>query len=304
MIELLVAMGIFLLLSVMTFTLVAVTISRDRVRAGSRQTQSFLEGARDRAIYAGEIRGVRFLLDQNGPTSGGNPLTANSMVYLGAPGDLTGQIQVIVDPGTGFPRLIDPISGALELTEWDRLRNRGLIPAPAPQTAQIRIDEGGGQLAFYTVFFDGANWLLTKDFAGTTGVDVDYEMDLQPAVLPNQEPSLLPAGVAIDLESSQLPRSWDAPAPFAARLDILFSPRGTVAGTDASSGLVHLVLRDTVDVDLGRPLGQDTGANAIEGDEVIVTVAPTTGNVSSHPVQPQSAGPDQFFYAETGEVAQ
>ncbi|MFP6764741.1 MAG: prepilin-type N-terminal cleavage/methylation domain-containing protein, partial [Planctomycetaceae bacterium] len=80
LIELLVVTGIALLVT--TFTVIAIdfTFESERVRSGSRQLQSMLEGARDRAIFAREPRGVRFLLDDD-PANGRK---VSSMVYIGA----------------------------------------------------------------------------------------------------------------------------------------------------------------------------------------------------------------------------
>jgi prepilin-type N-terminal cleavage/methylation domain-containing protein len=63
LIELLVVITILALL--LTMTVMAVNFNRDseRVVSATLQIQSFLAGARDRAIYAKEARGVRFFLD-------------------------------------------------------------------------------------------------------------------------------------------------------------------------------------------------------------------------------------------------
>ena len=37
------------------------SVTTERVRSGARQIQSLIEGSRDRAIYAGEARGIRIL---------------------------------------------------------------------------------------------------------------------------------------------------------------------------------------------------------------------------------------------------
>ena len=67
LIELLVAISILLILSALTFTMVNVTMDSDRIRSGSREVQSYLEGARNQAIYAKAPRGVRFLVSPDDP---------------------------------------------------------------------------------------------------------------------------------------------------------------------------------------------------------------------------------------------
>ncbi len=76
LIELLVVVGLLLLLAAITASAINLTINNDKARAGARQVQSYLAGARDRAIYANSPRGVRFLLD---PT---NNRTVSSMIYI------------------------------------------------------------------------------------------------------------------------------------------------------------------------------------------------------------------------------
>ncbi len=61
LVELLVVISIMLILAVMTLGAISVLTDGDDVRAASRQIQSALEGARGRAAYAKESRGIRFV---------------------------------------------------------------------------------------------------------------------------------------------------------------------------------------------------------------------------------------------------
>jgi len=90
-------------------------------------------------------------------------------------------------------------------------------------------------------------------------------------------------------------------------LDILFSPRGVVAGPLAATGKIHLVLAEIEDTLRNLyPEHADT-----EGEHLIMSLFPQTGGVSVHPlfefVLNDPAVPDnsrlRFNYAETGEVA-
>ena len=106
MIELLVVVTVMLILVGMTVTAIDFAFSGERLRSGSRQVQSALEGARDRAIFAKEARGLRFLVDRgedrngngtidvvngvsedangNGILDPGNPRIVTEMIYIGA----------------------------------------------------------------------------------------------------------------------------------------------------------------------------------------------------------------------------
>ena len=71
LIEILIVVGIFLVLSAATLAAVSGFRSGDLIPGSARQVQSFVAGARDRAIYTNRTdagprpRGVRFLLDPN-----------------------------------------------------------------------------------------------------------------------------------------------------------------------------------------------------------------------------------------------
>ena len=85
LVELLVAISIFLVVSAMTVALVNNSRESDRLSGAARQVQSYVGGARDRAIYTVRTeegprnRGVRFLLDPNLPAIA-------SMVYVESAG--------------------------------------------------------------------------------------------------------------------------------------------------------------------------------------------------------------------------
>jgi hypothetical protein len=130
------------------------------------------------------------------------------------------------------------------------------------------------------------------DLTGTAGLE--YELELSPSVLPNQEPRLLPLGIVIDLNNSQLPSSWTP----GGNLDVLFSPRGTLFGNIVADGYVHLLLTNINDYTQGiRP--NDTHTEKV-GTYRAVTLFTKTGRVSIHPID--DSGTDYFRYAETGEI--
>jgi len=226
LVELLVVVGILLILAVMTASAINLTLSGDKVRAGARQVQSYLAGARDRAIYAREPRGVRFLLD---PT---NNRTVSSMVFIG-PTDPWSQGAIRMErldaDGDMNPEGSTAIVvGAYEEnnatnpqpTDWINLYNQGLIT----NGTRIKIpNDDTGQ--WYTVstelLANGAQpyprLRLTTVYQGPGQTNQDttsvaafaqasgprtYLLELPPTVLPNQEVTLMPKGAVIHLDRS------------------------------------------------------------------------------------------------------
>jgi len=376
LVELLVVVGIALLLTTFTVLGINFTFESERVRSGSRQLQSMLEGARDRAIFAREPRGVRFLLD-NDPLNGRK---VSSMVYIGAgeewrEGSIILRRPDFVD-GSGNPQsdnVVDSIDfdndGASPETElfmvegspetlWNNLLLRGYLPPfeydlngngtldPVEdinsngvwdqRTARIKIpgDKNG---TWYTVstFWLGKDpqrpnrlQLMTQyRDSGTTPDGVingfedgagptSYILELPPRVLPDAEPILLPGNVVIDLDGSAVPDSWRPPSgaaetvPYSNRMDILFSPRGTVTGPESAVGLLHFYLALKADVDdsfvlLNRPQVNQGGSPLIPGDgqfsaekpvgdRALVSVFTQTGKVAAFPLNTTDADADGY----------
>lgn len=174
-----------------------------------------------------------------------------------------------------------------------------------------------------------------------------YLLELPPRVLPDAEPVLLPDGVVIDLDGSQIPTDW-RPAggghaiPCSSRMDLMFSPRGTIIGGPAGLGTLHFYICRRSDVqlavDAGRapvngsdsPIvpgpvlqedfngngtldtGEDLNGNGVldtvaVGDRSLVSIFTSTGKVASYPLNATDADnngalDDPFEYAERGEA--
>lgn len=339
LVELLVVIGVLVVLTTLTVTLVNVTQNEDRIRAGAAQVQSYLEGARDRAIHAGEPRGVRFLPDTN------NPNVATSLIYIGSP-------SIYGDPEKDRKRFLTPrlytypMSTTTEIvldspdiisrnpqdpdnSDWGNFYLRGLI---VPGESIIQINRQPYTFQRKNLPNVGIRYVLTSDRAITVNQSVQYFLHLKPSVLPNQEPRLLPRDVVIDLNSSWknqvIPNSWGSPGSYGT-MDILFSPEGTVTGVEAASGVIHLVLADQADVDLGFNVGVDqfdpdvdvpNNTNGPEPpitrttDQRIVSVRTQSGTISVHNVDPtdtdlgvftsNNVADDPFKFAARGESAQ
>lgn len=348
LIELMITISIVLILTVITVAVVNVTINKDRVSGASRQIQSFLEGARNRAIYSTQTlnpgpRGVRFMLNPNGPTMKVRvpnvktpdpndteiidvPTTVNSMTYIGPPTTFSeGGVYINEDQRS---LTILPRNSSVP-NQWRILQRRRFI------RDGTRIEIPRESSNYYTIWFDrfdttynsGGSWKLTKDFEGVVPSSPDYSLELEPAVLPNQEPRLFTQGVAIDAYRqegditgdgnpddqnanslidgfhSRFPSYWQQNPD---RMDVMFSTRGTVIGRAASEGHIHLVISETVDIDQGRFPGHPDK----EGEETIVTINTRTGTISTHAINPDnpptatSQPTDPFLYAETGRASQ
>jgi hypothetical protein len=155
--------------------------------------------------------------------------------------------------------------------------------------------------------------------------------------LPLGSPSRNPA-----LRGNRLPNSWKVPEPpsaanqqtgfrYSEYCDLMFSPRGSVTGPEASTGLIHLYVGEQKDADRDRSdwtvilapgstqqwtapeyssgqTASDPGGNPYQrGDKLIVSIFTRTGAITSNPVYVNPDGTDnvaqRFRYSETGEVA-
>ena len=99
--------------------------------------------------------------------------------------------------------------------------------------------------------------------------------------------------VVIDIDHSELPPLWKSNINF--KMDILFSPRGTVIGPNVARGHIHFLITSLVDV-TGTP-HKAPGDPSKEDAETIVTITTQTGSVSTHSVFSLA---DPWRSAETG----
>lgn len=152
LVELLIVITIILLLLTMTVLTVRFAQDSDRVTGGARQVQSFLSGARDRALYFRRPIGVRLFLDSdalNENTGPGELRTVSAMSYIDA-GELwdDGQIQLQrwdpdLDGRTNIPSGTSTVDingdgipddatqvwmvAGLKANKWWELKRRGLL---------------------------------------------------------------------------------------------------------------------------------------------------------------------------------
>jgi len=320
LVELLVVISILAILTVMTVSSINFALSSDLTRAGSRQVQSYLAGARDRAIYAKEPRGVRFLLapNPNNETHPPNPTAVTAMVYIAPSPDWNqGVIRLeridASSPPDGVVDTVFHVRGGG--TDWRFLYERGQLingarikipgdargswytidltnspisepdPAtpgsPLPHEYDFDVDE---VLRLTTAYRDAGTSETTEVVAFAPGSGPSaYLLELPPVVLPGEEPTLLPNNTGIDLDRSYLPESWkvtgvssgpdgqpgklgvnddgsggaddageylwpgtDDYRLYSSQLDLMFSPRGSISGSEAGGGKIHFVV-DTLE---------------------------------------------------------
>lgn len=242
LVELLIVISLLLLIAVMTAGAINTTISGDKVRGGARQVQSFLAGARDRAIYSKSPRGVRFLLEPtNDPTVSSR--ICRSMVYIAPTDDWTqGTIEVewfggAVKAVRGFDNTSSTANALIFPTGWLNLYNQGLLKngvrikipndstgewytVDTSQLASASPDGSGGPnppvllllTNFSTAPTQTANQSnLQPAFQPGSG-PTTYRLELPPGVMPNQEPVLLPKGCVIHLDRSSSPTGLEMTA--------------------------------------------------------------------------------------------
>ena len=323
LIELMVVITVMLILTTITVMSVNFSNNADRMRAGARQMQSLLGGARDKAIYAKEIRGLRLLLDPN------DNHAVSALQYIGSPErDTQGTL--------AFDSAGSTVTGVG--TRWQSLKRRGFLKVGS--RIQIPRDTG----TWYTVSaIDATLERLTLNRANRdrkgSSAQVSFALELGPGILGDSQPVQFPAGVVIDLDGSQVPIAWRpsaAAVSYPTPMDILFTPRGTVIGDCATLGMIHLHFADTGDVLKWHQIGGRSSANytslpfvpaddpaapantppVVARDRILVTLGTRTGAASvfhvdvtntvvspTSPIENNKLADDPFRFAETGEVA-
>ncbi len=262
LVELLVVIGIILLVGAITLSAVNLTISGDRVRGAARQVQSYLEGARSRAVYGGNIAaqskgavsagdaqgvGVRFIREPNSSL-------VSSFVY----------IQQVTPYSSLSNNQTISIGNGAEKRSLNFAANTALDRIPrelVPSVAEIYISDDNSfePAERYRVIrpsASGGSWMLTSDYIGVgTGPfpNRHFKIRLLAEPMPNQEPRSLGNGVVIDLRHSRIPISWRAPTGWSDRLDLMFDSTGTVKGEVSAMGMIEFYVTDRSDALLFAP---------------------------------------------------
>ena len=335
LIELLVVITILMTLAWLTYALFGQRTS-DKARSGARLAQSAFLGAKDRAIHAKDLRGVRLVRD----TTDNSLVTA--FVYLQPLPMLTypaGSFRLDrldVNPHDNVPDSADIMivrgnsSPATPTVDWDAktqfFSNPGRIRIPKDSgqwytftwsaTGSYPLSAANEVLQLVTPFVQQPSDPLYAYPASMTGwlpssAFSSCDIQLGNDVLPFHQPISLPSGIVIDLNYSfqgSNTTSIYGTVGGTATIDIMFSPRGGVSGYLSGLGPIHFLLRDIRDATLQINPFQVAQSQTARGDVLIVTLFPQTGLVQTFEIDPTDADAngtmdDPFHFAKQGRSA-
>ena len=384
LVELLVVVALMLILITITVVSIDYGFTSERIRSGARQLQSALEGARDRAIFAKEPRGLRLLVDST------EPRMVTSLIYIGASKSWSrGQIRLermdfeedtngngILDGGEdtntngrldgngiadgpevlivrgdsgcgwstlkdrGFLGVYEDLNFNRQLDPGEDQNGNGLLDLDAPRIKLPADDHGSWYtvlshrltptsqvLQLVTPYRDPGTTPPTEVIAFQGTGPNTYILELPPRILPDAQPILLPEGVVIDLDASDIPFEWRPTrgedtngdglltggedtngngvldvGTYSGHMDIMFSPRGVVTGSLAARGLLHLYLGETKDVVKTVDLGVWTSASP----PGVRRLPRYTDSLASTPLVPGGGSPGVYgpFGPEEGDIGQ
>lgn len=315
LVELLIVLAILIILFTMVIAVYQSNHGTDRMRAAARQLQSAILGARDRAIHAKAPRGLRLIMDSADPT------TVTSFVYITQlPNFIGGTCEIRrPDPDNNGSANSDTPRYFYHLTSisptWVELYNSGLLKSGS----RVRIPQSG---SWYTIdtsqLAAGTEVLLLTTDHRTAAPPMpavvcnswsDYVLELAAAPTQGEQPITLPSACVIDLDNSRIPTGWwdSSSGNYIVNMDIMFSPRGTVTGPLAATGIVHFLLAETGDTTVKMAADSATSPNvstslhkprsvartippeSTQGEKLLVTLFTRTGAVSTHPVDVYAA---------------
>lgn len=308
LVELLVVISILLVLS----TLVVVAFNgrnSDKTRSAARIAQSAFLGAKDRALHAKDLRGIRLTRDLT------NTNLINGFAYLQplplqTTGNIPGQpqLQNVTVTRPNYPtntNATEVIITGSTATTWHQQDASGLWSV---SPLKVRIPASTGQ--WYTLaqqstsapyyWTTDANGFLnitlqTPYLGGTPGQanaidptsqNASIDIQLGNDVLPFHQPITLSSGVIIDLANSSpnVQSLAGIGAGSNPNVDVMFSPRGSVSGFVGGLGPLHFLMRSLKDATAGAnpwAVGGPATANPDQSrdDRLILSVFPQTGLV-------------------------
>jgi prepilin-type N-terminal cleavage/methylation domain-containing protein len=326
MVELLVVITILAIVATMVLMVFRTGAGSDRMRSGARIVQSAFLGAKDRALHAKDLRGVRMTRDLNNANlvtgfvylqplalqSAQNITVARAGLQNNPPN--TDATDLIIAAPTGAAWYAQDQSGI-----WPFLSVQVRIPSGTGAWYQlarqstsppywIKQDQNNNQLYHLTL---GASFQGGNSSPAPTAVDpvntpslASCDVQLGQEVLPFHQPIQMTAATVIDVLASSanvqsLAGVGSGGVPY---IDIMFSSRGMVSGPIGAQGPLHFFLRDVQDALIpavtvnnvnyssGWIVGPVPAANVPadpnKGDRLIVTLFPQTGLVQTFEMDP------------------
>jgi prepilin-type N-terminal cleavage/methylation domain len=245
LVELLVAMSIIIILSAVAITGFRSAYEADRVKEAASVLRGAIEGARSRAIRAGDNRGIRLLLDPD------DNRMVTSIVYIAPTEQITGYLRYEYDStdligleSKGKWRVFDVTEfvDPTNYVNWRQLYRMGLLrpqceiqfngqvyrlESPVPLRPGPQAEDDAWTISAGSELGDGSVPPLPVDLDTTepgagiglhnsmdiinsprASLPVPYTLTLLPSILEGASPVSLPARTCIDLDGSQVPKRW------------------------------------------------------------------------------------------------
>jgi prepilin-type N-terminal cleavage/methylation domain-containing protein len=312
LVELLVVISILMILAVLVWAVFKPS-NTDRLRSAARIAQSAVLGAKDRALHAKDLRGVRLIRDTTDPTLAPGFVYVQPLPMLSYPAGSFRLDRLDVNPHDNVPDSADIMivrgnsAPATPAVDWDAktqfFANPGRIRIPTgtgqwytftwSPTGSYPLSAANEVLQLVTPFVQQptdpvyaypasmTGWLPSSPFSSC---DIQLGND----VLPFHQPISLPSGIVIDLKycSANIQTLAGIGGTTTPVVDIMFSPRGGVSGYLSALGPLHFLLRDLKSATAGVDATNLAAVQAANADLLVLTIFPQTGLVQVFEVDP------------------
>lgn len=318
LVEMLVVIAILLILSTLVWATFSVRNS-DKMRSAARIAQSAFLGAKDRALFAKDMRGVRLIKDSTNPNlvigfAYIQPLPIQNETGTQTVIDSVNHRVIVTLPAAaGVPALQQDQSGLWTGPVYARIPSQigDWFPLqPAATSPRWVSNSGGTYFLMVRSVFDSSGTLLAprkiSEVPAITATTCDISLGNEE--LPFHQPINLPSGCAIDLANSGggVP-TWIA-TQSTSFLDIQFSSHGGLSGAISGLQPLHFLMRDLQDATSGIDPTSVAQSQKARGDVLVLSVFPQTGLVQVFEVDPTDKNgdgviDDLFAFAKAGKSA-
>jgi prepilin-type N-terminal cleavage/methylation domain-containing protein len=309
LIELIVAMGIFIVLAAIAVSFVPKSVEKQKAGRGASQLQGWLLVAKQLAKRNNRPTGLRLLPGTLYPnTASAKVGWRHDLVYIEQPADFTftgSHLGASYDATLSPPQYtattpVNPLTPGqqADVDFWGGYGAGGAGPVLPGDILQFGNGGTNGSQTFYIGVVNskpaggtiGNQLILTNPTGssltpGTPAIPVtmNWRIIRAPRAKPGEAPLRLPDNIAVDLTTNgNYGYTLPAAALVGGNLDIVFSPSGAVTGwTGSPADKIHLWVKD---------IGADTGTV----EEVIITVYVRTGLIGANPVVAGSTNPYSF----------